>query len=210
MKELRFYKVNNQYGFLSNFAPYPIFIDGIIWKTLEHYFQASKFEHLQFKVKINELESALEAARMGRNPKNIIRSDWDSIKDLIMYNGLNAKFLQHPKLRVELLNTMDYILIEETPNDKYWGNGGDGSGENMLGKLLMKVRGQIREISSEINLILPPWIAFPTISQFDTFWRMGLGENYLTYWAKYYLALEDKKKYEKMFPPNINWVGIYQ
>ncbi len=59
-----------------------------------------------------------------------------------MRRALQAKFTQHPELQQERLQTGDATLIEHTKNDSYWGDGGDGSGRNMLGKLLMKVREQ--------------------------------------------------------------------
>ena len=43
MTEIKFYRVNDAYGYLSNFAPYPFEINGLIWSTSEHYFQAQKF-----------------------------------------------------------------------------------------------------------------------------------------------------------------------
>lgn len=57
-----------------------------------------------------------------------------------MLKGLFYKFKAHPKLTEVLLGTGEAELIEHTQKDKYWADGGDGSGLNMLGKLLMKVR----------------------------------------------------------------------
>ena len=57
-----------------------------------------------------------------------------------MYEGLRHKFLQNEDLRVKLLETGDKKLIEHTENDKFWGDGGNGKGENRLGILLMKLR----------------------------------------------------------------------
>ena len=57
-----------------------------------------------------------------------------------MREALRAKFEQHPKLKALLLSTGDAELIEHTHNDRYWADGGDGTGRNMLGKLLMELR----------------------------------------------------------------------
>ena len=38
MKEIKFYKVNDAYGYMSNFAPYPFSDGNKIWPTSEHYF----------------------------------------------------------------------------------------------------------------------------------------------------------------------------
>ena len=62
-----------------------------------------------------------------------------------MYEGLRYKFRAHEQLKVKLLETGERQLIEHTVNDKYWGDGGDGSGKNKLGKLLMKLRSEFRE-----------------------------------------------------------------
>ena len=43
--------------------------------------------------------------------------------------------------------TGDAKLIEHTRNDKYWADAGDGSGKNMLGILLMKVREELESKS---------------------------------------------------------------
>ncbi len=62
-----------------------------------------------------------------------------------MLEALRTKFTQRKELKEILLNTDDAILVEHTANDNYWGDGGDGHGKNMLGKLLMQVREEIRE-----------------------------------------------------------------
>ena len=67
-----------------------------------------------------------------------------------MYVALYAKFTQHEHLRKLLLETGDRKLIEHTSRDSYWGDGGDGSGQNKLGKLLMKLR---EELKKEIEAV---------------------------------------------------------
>ena len=60
----------------------------------------------------------------------------------MMYVALYAKFTQHGELK-RLLGTGDRLLVEHTERDRYWGDGGDGRGENHLGKLLMKLRKEL-------------------------------------------------------------------
>ncbi len=62
----------------------------------------------------------------------------------VMYKALLAKFSQNEELKDLLGMTGNRVLIEDSPHDSYWGNGGDGTGHNMLGKLLMKVREELR------------------------------------------------------------------
>ena len=62
-----------------------------------------------------------------------------------MRTALITKFNQHDKLRDLLLSTQDCTLVEHTINDSFWADGGDGTGKNMLGRLLMEVRHTLRD-----------------------------------------------------------------
>ena len=64
-------------------------------------------------------------------------------------------------------------------------------------------------ISSDTNIIMPPWIAFPQISQYDMFWQMGLGADYIEEWSIFYLKLNDKLDYQAKFLPVSDWIDIY-
>ena len=85
---------------------------------------------------------------MWRDPNRPIRLDWDDVKDDIMRTALLAKFSQHDELRQLLLDTGKADLVDHTEEDSYWGDGGDGSGQNVLGKILMETRQQLRETDS--------------------------------------------------------------
>ncbi len=82
---------------------------------------------------------------MGRDRKNKLRRDWESVKVAVMAAAVRAKFTQHDDLRATLLGTGDAKLVEHSENDDYWGDGGDGSGKNMLGQILMRIRSELRE-----------------------------------------------------------------
>lgn len=69
---------------------------------------------------------------------------WNEHKIDIMYNGLYHKFTQYPKLKDLLLGTGSSYIAEHTARDKFWADGADDSGQNMLGKLLMKLRDDLR------------------------------------------------------------------
>ena len=209
MATIKFYRVQDPYGLFSNFSPSPILIAGMIWPTVEHYFQASKFEDFRIQDRIRAMESPIQAAIEGRKRTHKLLDNWDEIKNTVMYKALMAKFLQHPELKYALFNTGDATLVEHTANDSYWADGGNGNGKNMLGILLMQVRNQIKQISDVPELVLPPWLAFPETEKFDMFWRMGLGENYFLKWVKYITAvnLED---YRRRFPEPIEWKDTYE
>jgi N-glycosidase YbiA len=141
---IQFYRVSDEYGCFSNFAPYPVRIDGRLWPTTEHYFQGQKFADEAHREQICEAKSPMIAARMGRDRKKTLRSDWESVKIGIMRKGVLARFQQHDDLRDVLLSTGDAEIVEHTSNDGYWGDGGDGSGRNTLGRILMEVREELR------------------------------------------------------------------
>ena len=147
MKEIKFYRVNNDYGFMSNFAPYPFSDGNKIWPTSEHYFQAQKFLIPEIQEKIRQIASPMDAALEGRNRQNPLRPDWEEIKDKVMLQALRMKFSQHPEIAKELLATGDAIIIEHTRNDAYWADLGDGSGKNKLGLLIMQVREEFKNAS---------------------------------------------------------------
>lgn len=144
VKEIKFYKVNDDYGFMSNFAPYPFSDGSRIWTTLEHYFQAQKFLVPQIQEKIRQIASPMDAALEGRNRQNPLRPDWEEVKNKVMLQALRMKFSQNPEIAKGLLATGDAIIIEHTRNDVYWADGGDGSGKNKLGLLLMQVREELK------------------------------------------------------------------
>jgi N-glycosidase YbiA len=140
---IEFYAVGDAYGEFSNFAPFPIVVRGKRWPTSEHFFQAQKFAGTSHEEEIRRARKPRLAAEMGRDRKRPLRRDWESVKDGVMLEALRAKFAQHEDLRGLLLSTGDARLVEHTDNDDYWGDGGDGSGNNRLGQLLMRVREEL-------------------------------------------------------------------
>lgn len=144
MDTITFYGTKEAYGFLSNFAAYPITLKGKVWPTTEHYFQAQKFAGTEHEEAIRLAKSPMVAARMGRSRQRPLRPDWETAKDDIMREALRAKFGQHADLREKLLATGDATIVEHKARDRYWADGGDGSGLNRLGVLLMEVRAELR------------------------------------------------------------------
>src|ERR1043166_6914234 len=145
MKRILFYRVNEPYGGFSNFSPHPVELKGKGWSTSEHYFQRQKFAGTPHEEALRLAKSPMIAARMGRSRERPLRPDWESVKDEIMREVLRAKFTQHPGLQSLLLQTGDAEIIEHTKNDRYWGDGENGTGKNRLGQLLMELRGQLQQ-----------------------------------------------------------------
>jgi ribA/ribD-fused uncharacterized protein len=141
---IKFYSVSAAYACFSNFAKAPIRLKDKSWPTSEHYFQAQKFAGTKREEEICQAKSPMIAARLGRSRKHRLRPDWERVKDGIMREAVLAKFTQHGDLRDILLGTGDALLVEHTGNDSYWGDGGDGSGRNRLGEILMSVRDELR------------------------------------------------------------------
>lgn len=141
---IHFYSVDDAYGEFSNFAAFPIVIKGERLPTSEHYFQAQKFADPAARAKIRSANSPALAARLGRDRKLKLRKDWESVKLEVMRTALRAKFMQHPQLATLLLGTGEAKIVEHTDNDAYWGDGGDGKGQNWLGRLLMELRAELR------------------------------------------------------------------
>jgi ribA/ribD-fused uncharacterized protein len=88
---------------------------------------------------VSKAPSPYDAFKMGRENK-IDPEAWDKVKDQVMLQALRLKFTQNQELAKMLLDTEEAYLIEHTKKDKYWGDAGNGTGKNMLGKLLVKVR----------------------------------------------------------------------
>jgi N-glycosidase YbiA len=151
MESVKFYSVTDEYGEFSNFSENEIIIDGKRWPTSEHYFQAMKFEDKIYIEKIRKTKKPSIAAQMSRDRSVKIKRGWDSMRVNVMTIAVRAKFFtQHQHLRKLLLSTGDRKIIEHTANDDYWGDGGDGSGKNMLGIVLMKIRDELlRELRIE-------------------------------------------------------------
>ena len=99
---------------------------------------ASKWKH----TKTSNLTIG-ELLKRGKNQGVKIRPDWDQVKDEVMLRANRAKYQQNKKLAKLLISTGNYQLKEHS-KDKYWGDGGDGSGLNQLGKMLMLIRNEIR------------------------------------------------------------------
>ena len=73
---IQFYSLKDAYGEFSNFAPFPVEIDGKTWPTSEHFFQAMKFLDTAHHEDIRRVKSPMIAARMGRSRKRPLRPDW--------------------------------------------------------------------------------------------------------------------------------------
>lgn len=142
-----------EFAFLSNFFEQPIEIDGIVYPTGEHAFQAMKTREAAERYAVREAPTPAEAKSRGR--RVTLREDWDTARFEVMETVLRAKF-RDPELRRRLLATGDRTLIEgNTWRDKTWGAvrdaAGNWKGRNELGRLLMRIRDEIRCETEEVE-----------------------------------------------------------
>ena len=135
-----------EYSFLSNFYEGKVFTyKGLKFNNTEAPFHAEK---CWSRAKEFEMIRPLQSKRLGR--RVLMRKDWDQIKDRVMYDVCYAKFTQDPVLKAKLLATGNRELVEgNTHGDRCWGmtcSNGVWIGENRLGKVLMKLRDDLREM----------------------------------------------------------------
>lgn len=136
----------------DNFSSFGIDYKGYQYPTVEHAYQALKFENScpELAVRIRESMSAHEAQKLAYAHKDKVVADWDNIKVAVMEDLLRAKLAQNPYVARKLLQTKDYEICEDSPKDSWWGLGPDRAGKNQLGKLWLKLRDELRlQVKSE-------------------------------------------------------------
>lgn len=177
-----FYETDGNFGFLTNFYPFPFRMGGKKYLTTEHYYQAMKFDYplgspkasaqsLKYAEIIRFSSTPAKCKALGhqqphrfgynwpvnskddRKINDIIeeyknlspRPDWEERKVKVMYDCLKVKiptfFDRLPK------NT---YFVEHTVRDKYWADGGDGRGQNFLGRLITLIVNE-KELSKKIE-----------------------------------------------------------
>ena len=129
-------------------------VDGVDYKTAEHYMMAQKAalfgDHLIYQ-RIIASQVPSEAKKLGREIRNFNNDAWLKHRFDIVVQGNIHKFSQNIRLRNFLLGTSGKVLVEASPADKIWGIGlssDDNDSENplkwrglnLLGFALMKVR----------------------------------------------------------------------
>ena len=128
-----------KYYFLSNFYEAPVTWNGLTYLNNEAAFQSAKtFSDRECFTNLDPSS----AKKLGRKVQ--LRSDWENVKDDVMYEICKAKFSQNTELKKRLLSTGNENLEEgNTWGDKIWGTV-HGIGENRLGKILKRIREELR------------------------------------------------------------------
>ena len=142
---IKFYRASGKFGFLSNLFKTPITFEGKEFPTSEHAYQSGKFANEETREWVMKAHAPHLVAIVahGLFKWDVVKS-WSKMRFERMEKILFIKF-SDPELKKKLLNTNNAILIENSTMDNIWGTGPKGTGKNMLGKLLMKVRKEIQE-----------------------------------------------------------------
>lgn len=155
-----------RWSFLSNFYPCVITHQGITYPSTEHYYVALKVKDEQLingktytsadtRELVAKVATPGQVKKLGRSFK--VRKDWETVKLGVMEWGLREKFTKHEDLKEMLLQTGDEELVESNYwHDIFWGictcEKCGNKGENNLGKLLMKIRDEIRNQNRKPSL----------------------------------------------------------
>jgi len=152
---IAFTKVKEPYGWLGNMSPYPVTYEGKEYRTSEALFQALRFKDSEIMEVIRQEKSPMSAkmvAKKYRDKMFLVPMSGADVE--VMRIVLKLKVEQHPELKEELLATGgDEEIIEDcTKRDRgssrFWGAvlvDGEWQGENMLGRLWMWLRDELRD-----------------------------------------------------------------
>jgi type I restriction enzyme S subunit len=159
-----FRKTAEAFGGLSNMAPgFPVRVNGVRILTVEALYQACRFPHRpEVQRKIIEQTSPMTAKMVGKPFRDDSRPDWDRVRVKIMRWVLRLKLAMHwAKFSELLLSTDDRPIVEDSRKDDFWGAMPTDSvtlvGMNVLGRLLMELREEIKQ-GAELRRVEPPEI----------------------------------------------------
>ena len=154
MKIICFHNPDEENAYLSNWYPSDFTVNGINFSSMEQYMmyqKALRFGDTKIADKILATDDVAKIKKLGREVQGYDDSVWNGVRQIIVYEGLTAKFSQNEDLKAKLLETEDVILAECAVRDKIWGIGlsmtdekrfdkDKWKGQNLLGYALMVVR----------------------------------------------------------------------
>ncbi len=170
-----FLKTDEPFGGLSNMAGgYPIHVNGVRILTSEALYQVCRFPHLPDVQKLIIGQVSPMTAKMRSKPyRKDSRPDWDQVRVRIMRWSLRMKLANNwNTFSALLLKTGERPIVEESRKDAFWGakvvdDGDTLVGMNVLGRLLMELREQVKQQGRNAALDVAP----PDIPQFLLFGR---------------------------------------
>ncbi len=157
-----FRKTNEDFGGLSNMAPgFPLALNGTNIRTSEALYQACRYPHMPDVQHMIIAESSPMTAKMKSKPyRDRSRADWDDVRIPIMRWCLRIKLAQNwDRFSRLLLATGSRPIVEDSRKDDYWGamRSPDGhlEGRNVLGRMLMELREQLRQDPDQLKDVYP-------------------------------------------------------
>lgn len=135
-----------RYYAFDNFSAFAVEIWGRTFPTVEHAYQWRKYrdDNPEIAEQIFNAKSAYATKKIADANKDGYDESWHDIKELCMEEIIRAKVNQHEKLQALLKETGDKMIAENSPVDYFWGVGEDGTGKNVMGKILMKLRSELQ------------------------------------------------------------------
>lgn len=164
MQIIGFHNPSEDYGFLSNWYLSDFQIDGITFTSMEQYMMYKKavcFKDENIANQILAEKNVVKIKELGRLVSGYDEHIWNGVRQIIIYEGLLAKFSQNEFLKGRLFDTKNSILAECAVKDRIWGIGlsltdpkrlipSEWKGQNLLGYALMMVRGRLKKGSYKI------------------------------------------------------------
>lgn len=135
--------IETKFNDLSPFSAHEVEIDGVMYKTAEHAYQALRVVS-EARQKIIDARSPMDAWREGQKCKERGEVIEGHDKIALMEKIFRAKLAQHKDVEAVLRETVGRELLKVYDTDYYWGTGRDGSGENQMGKIWMKLRKELK------------------------------------------------------------------
>jgi ribA/ribD-fused uncharacterized protein len=160
-----FRKTNETFGGLSNMAPgFPVIVNQVRFMTSEALYQCCRYPDAPEVQKLIASQSSPMTAKMkSKRYRDATRADWDNIRVRVMRWCLRVKLAENLTTFGQLLlSTGDKPIVEHSAKDQFWGaKAQDGealTGVNVLGRLLMELREQLRSSPNDFQEIPPPQI----------------------------------------------------
>lgn len=211
MNHITVTRSNPRYSTLHPCSNHTIFLDGTTWKTVIHYFYGKKLSdgRLIYQILLaktpDDARAIVASAAEDRRVKWTPETGYD-----VLRVALQAKVLQHAKVRNALLRTAAASFSFDLDGCGEWASDPEFAGGELLAKVLTDIRAELTKDGPFDELkdpMLPPWMKFPDIHPYDIGWRMGAGEGYLCQFNPWYNGLtpEGRKKYKEMYPPPKGW-----